>query len=304
MTLIIDQLNKTYGQKQAVHRLNLELAPGQTYALLGPNGAGKTTTLRMISGLIKPTAGTIRFDGIRENEDLRRYIGYLPQYPHFHGWMSGREFLIYVGELSYLSKEEAGTRADRLLEKTGIAEAANKRINTYSGGMRQRLGIAQAMIHQPRFLLLDEPVSSLDPVGRRDLLNSLEELKTETTILFSTHILSDAEEISDSLIVMNQGRVVEQGTLETLRKKYQRQVIDLHFTEASQELQIQIKSISEVTEVHEQKGHLVVEVTDVETVKKAILQLTLEQGWSLDYFSVHQTSLEEMFMEVIGHETT
>lgn len=302
MTLLISELSKTFGQKQAVNHLSFELAKGQTVALLGPNGAGKTTTLRMISGLIKPTSGNIRFDNIKNDEDLRQHIGYLPQYPQFHGWMTGREFLIYVGELSYLSKKEACTRADELLVKTGISEAKNKRISAYSGGMRQRLGIAQAMIHSPKFLLLDEPVSSLDPVGRRDILNLLEALKEETTILFSTHILSDAEEVCDSLIVMNEGRIVEQGTLDSLRDTYQRQVIDLHFKPSAIDIKKALATIEGVTSIHEQKGHLLLEVTHVDVVKADILRRTLSEEWPLDYFSVNKTSLEEMFMEVIERD--
>src|SRR5699024_6824411 len=158
-------------------------------ALLGPNGAGKTTTLRMLSGLLKPTTGTIHIANAKKGEDVRHDIGYLPQYPVFHPWMTGKEFLTYVGQLAYLTKKEAAEKADQLLQKVAIYEARNKRIGKYSGGMKQRLGIAQAMIHDPKVLLLDEPVSSLDPIGRREVLTLMEELKQQTTLLFSTHIL-------------------------------------------------------------------------------------------------------------------
>src|SRR5699024_46422 len=146
----VRQLQKTFKGKEAVRGLDFDLEQGKVIALLGPNGAGKTTTLRMLSGLLKPTNGTIRFSESSEEEDIRKYIGFLPQYPSFHTWMTGREFLIYVGQLAHLSKEEAKERADQLLKKVGIADAANRRIGKYSGGMKQRLGIAQAMIHQPQ----------------------------------------------------------------------------------------------------------------------------------------------------------
>ena len=142
----VHDLQKTFKGKEAVRGLDFQLEHGKVIALLGPNGAGKTTTLRMLSGLLKPTKGSIRFTGADEKEDIRKYIGFLPQYPSFHQWMTGKEFLVYVGQLAHLTKSEAKERADQLLKKVGIADAANQRIGKYSGGMKQRLGIAQAMI--------------------------------------------------------------------------------------------------------------------------------------------------------------
>src|SRR5699024_5370688 len=144
---------------------------------------------------------------------------YLPQYPVFYSWMTGLEFLMYSGELAHLSKSEATKRAHALLEKVGIAEAKNRRIGKYSGGMKQRLGIAQAIIHQPKLLMLDEPVSSLDPIGRREILTLMNELKNDMTILFSTHILGDADKISDDILLLHHGQIVESGSMEELRRK-------------------------------------------------------------------------------------
>lgn len=150
MELVIKNLSKKFSQHIAVDDVSFQLNSGQCTALLGANGAGKTTTLRMIAGLLSPTSGSIRFEGYENGQDIREKIGYLPQHPVFHGWMTGKEFLVYVGQLAHLTKSEAVERADQLLDKVGISDVKNKRISKYSGGMRQRLGIAQALIHKPR----------------------------------------------------------------------------------------------------------------------------------------------------------
>jgi len=189
MTLLtVSDVSKIYDKKPAIKNISFSFESGKCVALIGPNGAGKTTILRILAGLLKPTSGSILFKGLKTNEDIRKVIGYLPQYPHFPGWMTGKEFLVFSGELAYLSKDDATQRAETLMEKMGISDAKNKSIKTYSGGMKQRLGIAQAIIHKPRLLMLDEPVSSLDPIGRREVLTLMEELKENMTILFSTHI--------------------------------------------------------------------------------------------------------------------
>ncbi len=300
----IQALQKKFQNTIAVSSIDLQLEEGQTIALLGPNGAGKTTTFRMLAGLIKPTSGSIQFDQVASNIDHRHYIGYLPQYPQFHGWMTGYEFLMLMGELSGMTKAEAKQRAELLLIRTGLDEAKHKRISGYSGGMKQRLGIAQAMIHQPKLLILDEPVSSLDPVGRRDVLNLLKTLKSETTILFSTHILSDAEEISDFLVVMDQGTIVEQGHVHDLEKKYQKQVIKLAVSEQPDDFIQTLEALPYVKQARQERHHIYLETTQVTATREAILALILEKHLALSHFSIDKTTLEEMFLEVIGFETT
>ncbi len=225
--LTVRNLSKTYDYRTAVDNIRFQFESGKCVALIRPNGAGKTTTLRMLSGLLKPSGGTISFAGMQPHDDIRKYIGYLPQHPVFYKWMTGEEFLVYVGRLGYLSKQAARQQAEQLIEHVGLKEAANRRIGKYSGGMKQRLGIAQAMIHQPKLLMLDEPVSSLDPFGRREVLNLMEELKKDMTILFSTHILSDADEVSDELLVLHDGKLVESGSMDDLREKYHTAKLEL-----------------------------------------------------------------------------
>lgn len=296
----VRQLQKTFKGKEAVRGLDFDLEQGKVIALLGPNGAGKTTTLRMLSGLLKPTNGTIRFSESSEEEDIRKYIGFLPQYPSFHTWMTGREFLIYVGQLAHLSKEEAKERADQLLKKVGIADAANRRIGKYSGGMKQRLGIAQAMIHQPQLLMLDEPVSSLDPIGRREVLQLMEELKEQTTILFSTHILGDAEEICDELLLMHNGEILESGPIHELQTKHQTSLLEI-ITQDNPEMYIErLKSFESVDDCHLEKDKLLVAVNDMDKARTEILQAALQEKWPLIKFELRRTTLEEMFMKVVG----
>ena len=300
MTLLaVKDLTKTYGSHTAVKHVSFELTKGKCIALLGPNGAGKTTILRMLAGLLAPSTGSITFSGYKPNQDIRKEIGYLPQYPAFHSWMTGREFLIYSGQLHSLSKKEALERSDLLLKKTGIYEARHKRIHTYSGGMKQRLGIAQAIIHQPKLLMLDEPVSSLDPIGRRDVLTLMEELKENMTILFSTHILSDADEISDELLLLKQGHLLESGPINDLRKKYQTAMIELQFTGDIALYEQKLLELPSVTNVINKRDVLHISVTDVEQARDEVIQKAALELWPITQLTMNHSTLEDLFMKVV-----
>lgn len=295
--LSVTNLSKVFKQHHVIDSISFSLPKKRCVALIGPNGAGKTTTLRMLTGLIKPTSGNICW---KQNiTDFRTLIGYLPQHPVFYHWMTGKEFLVYCGELTNLSKKEIYERTETLLERVGIAEAKDKRISTYSGGMKQRLGIAQAIIHQPKLLILDEPVSALDPIGRREVLTLMDELKKEMTILFSTHILSDADEISDEFIVLHQGKIVEQGSMTMLRDKYQTAKIELAFDGAPEQYVAMIEALPTVTKTTIERELLLVYVTDIERARNEILQVAMGENWSLSYFNINRASLEELFMKVV-----
>ncbi len=297
----VSKLQKAFKGDSVVQGLDFSLEKGRCVALLGPNGAGKTTTLRMLSGLLKPTEGSIHFDGNTKSEDVRKFIGYLPQYPVFHPWMSGKEFLVYVGQLAQLSKKEAVLRAEQLLEKVAIYQAKDQRIGKYSGGMKQRLGIAQAMIHHPQLLMLDEPVSSLDPIGRREVLTLMEELKEQTTILFSTHILGDAEEISDDLLLMHQGEIVEAGSIESLRQKYQSAKYQLVFRGEPATYIETLHTFESIQEAFLEKGEVHIIVNDIDTARKEILTEAIKEDWPLVKFELSRTTLEDLFMKVVKH---
>ena len=301
MSLIqIKELKKNFQGNEVIKGLNFKLEKGKCIALLGPNGAGKTTTLRMLSGLMKPSEGSITFSVAKKDGDIRHLIGYLPQFPVFYEWMSGLEFLQYVGKLAGLTSKEAKERSLELLELVGINDAKNRRVGKYSGGMKQRLGIAQAIIHRPQLLLLDEPVSALDPFGRREVLELLEGLKKETTILFSTHILNDAEEVCDEILFLHNGEIVESGTMEELRERHQQAKIDFIFRKKTGEMESALKNHSLTQSILVNGNVISVFVTNIEQARKEFLKLIIENDWHLDKFEVSSMTLEDVFMKVVG----
>lgn len=296
--LTVKQLSKSFGNTKAVTDVNFQLKKHAIIALIGPNGAGKTTILKMLVGRLKKSAGHLTFDE-EETEDPRTLIGYLPQQPVFHSWMTGEEFLIYCGRLAHLSKDEAKNRTKYLLKRVGMTKAKNKRISTYSGGMKQRIGIAQALIHKPKLILLDEPVSALDPIGRRDILTLMEQLKEETTILFSTHILSDAEEVSDDVLLLHDGKLVESGTMNDLRNKYKTTKIELQFDNNIEENFALLTGLPSVISGEIVQNTIHFSVKNIETARKELLQSINEHNLSLTNFTINQASLEQMFMKVV-----
>lgn len=215
--LTVEHLTKKFAENTVVSDVSFSLEANTSTALIGPNGAGKTTTMSMIIGLLKQTSGTVTMQG---ETDFRHQIGFLPQYPQFFPWLSAREYVEMAGKLSGVDAKTVKKRAVTTLEYVGLKDAMNKRIGTFSGGMKQRLGIAQAIVHQPKLLLLDEPVSALDPIGRRELMSLLQELQEQTTILYSTHILHDAEKVTDQVLFLKDGQLVEQGSLISIQQKY------------------------------------------------------------------------------------
>lgn len=211
MELNIDRVTKQYKNKIAVDRLSFSLQKGVT-GLLGANGAGKTTLMRMICGILSPTGGDITYNGVPVSEEsYRDVLGYLPQdfgyYPEFSGW----DFMMYFSSLKGLSKRDAIARSRELLEMVSLSDVAKKKIKTYSGGMKQRLGIAQALINRPEVLILDEPTAGLDPKERVRFRNLIEEIGKNNIVLLSTHIVSDVEHIADRVIMMKSGQIIWQG---------------------------------------------------------------------------------------------
>ena len=211
MELIIDRLTKQYKNKIAVDRISLRLDKG-VHGLLGANGAGKTTLMRMICGILRPTGGTVAFDNMDVSEEgYRAILGYLPQDFGYYPEFSGRDFLMYLAALKGISKSKAKKKCDELLEIVSLREVANKKIRTYSGGMKQRLGIAQALLNNPKLLVLDEPTVGLDPKERVKFRDIIKQLGEESVVLLSTHIVSDIEHIADNVLIMRAGQVVYQG---------------------------------------------------------------------------------------------
>lgn len=300
MTVVrVRGLKKSFQSFEAIKEVSFTLEKGRCIALLGPNGAGKTTILKMLSGLMKPNAGSILFEGLEKEKDIRKVIGYLPQQPIFYEWMTGKEFLEYVGKLAGMSSSDVKKRTTELLELVGIGEAKNKRISKYSGGMKQRLGIAQAIIHRPKLVMLDEPVSALDPLGRREVLELLERLKEETTILFSTHILNDAEEVCDDILFLHKGELVESGSLVELREKHQQGKVDLVFRHGSKEIAESFLTKELISTYTIDGNRISIFTESTEEVRNTLLAEVLKENLPLVKFEISSTSLEDVFMKVV-----
>ncbi|ECB9806180.1 ABC transporter ATP-binding protein [Listeria monocytogenes] len=297
--LEIQGLKKKYNGKWVIQGIDLTINEKECVALIGPNGAGKSTMINMIVQILTQDEGQITLDG-QNAKSVREKIGFLPQYPEFYGWMSATECLHFMGKLSNMEKTDLKTRIKEVLLLVGLEESANKKISTYSGGMRQRLGIAQAILHRPELLVLDEPVSALDPIGRREMMLLLDKLKKEITILFSTHILKDAEEICDRIAIIKNGELVTDKTVAQLMEEESSPVFDVEFSgdsEAWQTLLLQNEHVEKI-----EKVGMVYQVytTNQKAGSEAILKSLLQiDGEFIRVENRHQ-SLEEIFMEKVG----
>lgn len=217
MKLIADRITKQYKNKIAVDRVTAEFTKG-VYGLLGANGAGKTTFMRMVCGILAPTSGTVTFDGIDAGEEeYRNILGYLPQdfgyYPDFTAW----DFLMYMSALKGFDKKSARIRIEELLEFVSLSDVAKKKVKTYSGGMKQRLGIAQALLNNPKILVMDEPTAGLDPKERVRFRNVIEGIGKESIVILSTHIVSDVEHIADYILMMKNGKIIFNAPREEIK---------------------------------------------------------------------------------------
>lgn len=297
--LKIQGLKKKYNGKIVIKGINLTINNKECVALIGPNGAGKTTIINMIVQILTPDEGQITLNG-QDAKLVREKIGFLPQYPEFYGWMTAVECLGFMGKLSNMEKKDIETRIQEVLLLVGLADKSKKKIITYSGGMRQRLGIAQAILHRPELLILDEPVSALDPIGRREIIQLLENLKKEITILFSTHILKDAEEICDRIAIIKEGELVTDKTITQLLQEESSSIFDVEFigdSDAWQQILIQnefIEKIEKIGTVYQ------VYSTDRKACSEAILKTLLQINGELIRVENRHQNLEEIFVEKVG----
>ncbi|HJW23168.1 MAG TPA: ATP-binding cassette domain-containing protein [Candidatus Limnocylindrales bacterium] len=300
-------LTKHYGSILALDGLELDVPAGSVFGLLGPNGAGKTTTLRLLAGTARPTSGTAFVAGAEIGLDrpaLRSRLGYLDQEPRYYGWMTGRQLLELLGRLHGLAGSELRDRVADELGRVGLGGAADRRIGGYSSGMRQRLGIAQALLHRPRVVLLDEPVASLDPEGRREVLELIAGLRGRTTVLFSSHILSDVERICDRVAILDRGRLVADAPLQDLLASRVRPVYRLvAATPEDPRLELVARRLERepwVSGVTAGRDDLRLTMASDAPASTRILPLVSEAGLELDAFERVRPTLEDVFIELVG----
>lgn len=294
---------KKYGNVQALSDVNFEVRSRICLGFLGPNGAGKTTAIRILAGLARPTGGEISVAGvdvIRNPQRVKPLIGYLAQTPAFYNWMTAEEYLMFCAELFKLNYKEAKLRSAELLERTGLTGAARRKIGGFSGGMKQRLGIAQALINRPKVVFLDEPVSALDPIGRHEVLEIIRELKRETTVFFSTHVLNDADIICDEVIILKEGKVLAQAPIEELRGKYAAPVFELDLDVFPPQLLEKLGQAAWYSS-HQVAGSLLtVVVNNVAEAKVELPRLLVAEGAELRRYQVQTPNLEQVFLQVVG----
>ncbi|MCJ7659209.1 MAG: ABC transporter ATP-binding protein [Anaerolineales bacterium] len=308
--LVIDTkgLSKTYNDVAALDSLNLQVPKNSIFGFLGPNGAGKTTAIKLLLGLTRPSSGGGAIFGqdiVRDSVEIRKRIGYLAQDPRFYEHMTARETLRFKARFYYRGPEvEIENRIAETLELVGLSDKADRPIKGFSGGERQRLGIAQAQINYPDLLILDEPAAALDPMGRRDVLEVMERLQKYATIFYSTHILDDVQRVSDSVAILNHGKLVALAPVEELLAGNQGTIYSLVIEGDAEPVQERVRSQTWVTKIEAVTGDgettWQVSVTDEVTAKDQLLRLVLsDEQITVTHFGKKIYELEEVFMNIV-----
>mgnify|MGYP000230762119 FL=1 len=298
--LKIESLHKSFGKNTIINGLSMSIPENTIFGFLGKNGAGKTTTMKMILGFLKIDEGSIEVFGEKVSfgqSKTNRFIGYLPDVPEFYGYMTAKEYLNLCGAITGLSKNEIKNKSEELLELVGLKDV-NKRISGYSRGMRQRLGIAQALLNSPKLLICDEPTSALDPLGRKEILDIILKIKDSTTVIFSTHILSDVEAICDHVVVLDKGKNVLEGSIDELKNIKRKNTIKIRF-KSNKELKV-FKSLDKFSNlVTNEKGDILYLTDEDNKIKDIDI---LYELYKLNIFpleiKIEEPTLENIFMEV------
>ncbi|KZE44086.1 ABC transporter ATP-binding protein [Brevibacillus parabrevis] len=299
-----DGLTKEYKDHKALKNVTFSIDNIGCIGFLGGNGAGKTTTIRVLTGLAAPTAGKVKvvgYDVVTERNKVTSEVGYCPQIPAFYNYMTAVEWMHWVGKLYGLDKHTIAQRTDELLELCGINEARNRPISGYSGGMKQRLGIAQALIHNPKLLVLDEPVSALDPMGRHDVLLLIEKLKRHMTVFMSTHILDDVERIADHIVIIKDGTVLLSSSLEELRASHVEPLIEFKLDQEDIDLAHVLDGLAWVKEWSQDGGVYKVFANDMPQAKARLPHIVLESGGTLAYYRLSALTLQDIFLKVVNN---
>ena len=311
-TIEVRGLTKRFGSVSALRGLDLEVPQGSVFGFLGPNGAGKTTALSILAGLTRPTAGEARvcgLDVVSDSMEVRRRIGFLRQDPRFYGWMTGRETLQFVGRFFDLDTAAIDRRADELLDLVDLTAAARRKVGGYSGGMRQRLGIAQALMGSPQVLLLDEPCSALDPIGRVEVIRIMEQLRGRTTVFYSTHILQDVERVADQVAIIREGRRVRQAPMhDLLARSHDTLLIEVQGDTAAliADLRRQryVLGVASEPVAASRLSRVRLEVADLDIARREVPALVLEHDITLVGLRTEQQTLEDVFLALTADEPT
>lgn len=305
----IELLTKSFGNIRALDGLSLEVEAGTVFGFLGPNGAGKTTTLRILTGLAYADGGNAWVDGLEvgKSGEIPARIGYLPEEPAFYPWMTGVETLELMGKIHRIEKTERRRRVDEMLELAGLTQAGKRRVGGYSRGMRQRLGLAQALIHRPQILLLDEPASALDPAGRKDVLSLIEGLRGKCTVFMSTHILADVERICDTVAIIDHGRLITHARREDLIARYAIPMLALETDDLDRltQLAAEVRQLDWAKAVELDGRRLTVTVNDLSTAQRELLSRAVTAGLVVTHYEQVKPSLEDVFLRIVenGKET-
>ena len=301
------ELSKTFNNVQALKPLDLKVSQNTICGFLGPNGAGKTTTIKLLLGLARPTGGSALVFGKdieKENDLIRRKVGYLSQDPRYYDYMTARQTLRFTAGFFYEGpKVEIENRIAETLELVGLSDKADRPIKGFSGGERQRLGIAQAQVNYPDLLILDEPAASLDPLGRRDVLEVMSKLRKYSTIFYSTHILDDVQRVSDTVVILNKGQLVAEGPIDELLAGSEGVIYIIHLKgEADQALRM-VQALPWVSGVKTSQNNdesiWQVSVTDPAESEQQLLKLLVNGPATVTEFRRKQYELEDVFLQVV-----
>jgi len=301
--IVCDGLTKRYGSVEALRGVSFTVEGGGCIGFLGPNGAGKTTTIRILAGLARPTGGKATIDGLNvvsQRDQVHRRIGYLAQSPAFYNYMTGEEFMHWTASLLHMDSATAHARTADLLKRLGLWDARRRTIGGYSGGMRQRFGIAQALMNRPALVFLDEPVSALDPTGRYEILGLIEELKQESMVFLSSHVLGDVERVCDRVIIVREGQVAVEAAMSDLRETYAAPVFTVEVGAHDPDLTDSLRALPYVNGVRREGSVYRVAASDPATARSRLPQSILDAGATLVRYGIDAPTLEDIFLKVVN----
>ncbi len=298
-----NDLVKDFNGLKAVNHLNLRVPEGAIYGFLGPNGSGKTTTIKMLTGMTQPTSGTIEVLGepmVFGKQKIQDNIGFLPDVPGFYDWMTAYDFLVFCGELFHIPTVVLKERVKSLLKTVGLAKSSKKKIGTFSRGMKQRLGIAQALINEPKVIFLDEPVSALDPQGRKEVIDIIQSLKGKVTVFFSTHILSDVERICDRVVIINEGTIILEDTIENIKSMSETRDIEIESdTNTINKLNELIGKEQYITSIDLNHQSMTLTVDDLDVARLHLNKVIHENKIMIKKIMIKEPTLEDIYMRVV-----